>query len=152
MKEVPPASPEEKLGWEKELLGLFISGHPLEKFREVLSRQKLNIKLIKSFKAGSPVIVGGIIEEFKKVLTRNNQPMLFLKLADFTDSIEAVVFPRLLSANGGVFQPDACVVLKGSISIRGGNPSIICDEARKLGEKTSPVRSSSEATLDAEIA
>ena len=135
LKEVPPASPEERLRWEKELLGLFISGHPLEKFREVLSRQKLNIKLIKSFKAGSPVIIGGIIEELKKVLTRHNQPMLFLKLADFTDSIEAVVFPRLLSANGGVFQPDACVVLKGSISIRGGNPSIICDEARKLGEK-----------------
>ena len=135
LKEFPPASQEEKLLWEKELLGLFVSGHPLEKFRQLLEKQKLNIKMAKTFNEGSPVILGGIIEEFKKVLTKQNQPMLFLKLADLSDSIEAVVFPRLLSNNGSVFELDSCVVVKGKISIRNGNPSIICEEARKLGEK-----------------
>src|SRR3989338_4434682 len=135
LKEFPPATQEEKLRWEKELLGLFISGHPLEKFRKLLARQKTNIKMIKTFTEGSPVVVGGIIEEFKKVLTKQNQPMLFLKIADLSDSIETVVFPRLLSNNGNVFALDKCVVIKGKVSIRNGNPSIICEDARNLGEK-----------------
>ncbi len=135
LNEFPPATQEEKLRWEKELLGLFVSGHPLEKFRQLLEKQKLNIKMAKTFNEGTPVIIGGIIDEFKKVLTKQNQPMLFLKIADLSDSIEAVVFPRLLSNNGSVFGLDNCVVIKGKVSIRNGNPSIICEEARKLGEK-----------------
>ncbi len=135
LKEFPPATQEEKLRWEKELLGLFVSGHPLEKFRQLLEKQKLNIKIAKTFNEGTPVIIGGIIDEFKKVLTKQNQPMLFLKIADLSDSIEAVVFPRLLSNNGSVFGLDNCVVIKGKVSIRNGNPSIICEEAKKLGEK-----------------
>ncbi|OGF71072.1 DNA polymerase III subunit alpha [Candidatus Giovannonibacteria bacterium RIFCSPHIGHO2_12_FULL_44_22] len=142
LADAPPASQEEKLRWEKELLGLFISGHPLEKFREVLARQKLNIKMIKTFREGTPVIVGGIVEELKKVLTKQNQPMLFIRLADLEDSIEAVVFPRLLSNNGDVFQPDTCIVVKGTISIRGGNPSIICEKAQKLGQKSNTPKES----------
>ena len=147
LKEFPPATQEEKLRWEKELLGLFISGHPLEKFRKLLARQKTNIKMIKTFTEGSPVVVGGIIEEFKKVLTKQNQPMLFLKIADLSDSIETVVFPRLLSNNGNVFALDKCVVIKGKVSIRNGNPSIICEDARNLGEKNEERKSREESLI-----
>src|SRR3989344_7374228 len=145
LKETPPATQEERLLWEKELLGLFISGHPLEKYRALLERQPTNIKAIKSFAEGTPVIVGGIIEEAKKVLTRQNQPMLFIRLADLTDSIETVVFPRLLMNNGEAFQADTCVVIKGKISIRNGNPSIICEKAQKLGEKNEKPKESAVA-------
>ena len=135
LKETEPVSQEEKLKWEKELLGLFVSGHPLDKFKDILERQPINIKNIKTMKEGTPVLIGGLIEELKKVLTKKNEPMLFLKLADFTDNIEAVVFPRLLAANGGIFQPDRCIAIKGSVSLRNGTPSIICNEAKILGEK-----------------
>jgi len=57
-----------------------------------------------------------------------------LRLADFSDSIEAVVFPRLLSANGSVFKDDACIVLKGTLSNRNGELSIISENARVLAE------------------
>ena len=134
LKEAPPAANEDKLRWEKELLGLFVSGHPLEKFKAVLSRQKMNIRLAKSLRPGTPVIIAGMISELKKVLTRRNEPMLFLRLADFSDSIEAVVFPRLLSANGSVFKDDACIVLKGTLSNRNGELSIISENARVLAE------------------
>lgn len=138
LKEAMPARQEEKLRWEKELLGLFVSGHPLEKYREALDRHKMNIKVAKSFKEGTPVMLAGIIEEFKKVLTKQNQPMLFLKIADFTDNIETVVFPRLLAAKSAVFKPDGCIAIKGKISIRNGTPSIICEEAKLLGETNLP--------------
>ena len=130
----PPATSEEKLKWEKELLGLFVSGHPLDRYRAALEKQKTSIAQVKTFKNRTPVVVGGIIEEAKKVLTKNNEPMLFLKLADFTDTIEAVVFPRLLSARGAKFAVDACVALKGNISMRNGAPSIICEDVRLLSE------------------
>ncbi|MEK9166596.1 MAG: DNA polymerase III subunit alpha, partial [Patescibacteria group bacterium] len=128
------ATKEDKLSWEKELLGLFVSGHPLEKYRAVLEKQKINIARAKTLKNRAPVVIAGMIEEAKKVLTKNNEPMLFLKLADFTDTIEAVVFPRLLSAHSGKFAVDACVAIKGTVSMRNGNPSIICEDARLLSE------------------
>jgi DNA polymerase-3 subunit alpha len=134
LKEAEPAGQEEKLRWEKELLGLFLSGHPLEKFEKLLSKQKMNIKLVKSLKAGTPVIVAGMIEEMKKVLTRHNQPMIFLKLADFTDSIEAVIFPKLLHEKAGILRPDGCIALRGTVSLRNGNMSIIGEDAKDLGE------------------
>lgn len=134
LAEAPTATSEEKLRWEKELLGLFVSGHPLDRYRAVLEKQKVNIAQVKTFKNRAPVVAGGMIEEAKKVLTKNNEPMLFLKLTDFTDTIEAVVFPRLLSANGGKFAVDGCVAVKGTISMRGGTPSIICEDVRLLSE------------------
>ena len=134
LKEVLPAHQEEKLSWEKELLGLFVSGHPLERFRSILDRQKTTIASAKGLQEGSAVVFGGIIEESKKVLTKKNEPMMFLKLADFTDTIEAVVFPRLLAQKGYLFEHDRCVALKGTISIRNGIPSIICDDVKTLGE------------------
>ena len=136
LQPVPPATKEERLGWEKELLGLFVSGHPLEKFRSILGRQKINIKLIKSMREGTPIIVAGMVENLKKVLTRQNQPMLFLRLADFTDTIEAVVFPRLFASKENIFRTDACLALKGKVSLRNGETSVICEEVRELGEKS----------------
>lgn len=147
LNETPPATQEEKLRWEKELLGLFVSGHPLERFKAVLERQKMNIKQIKTFKEGTPVVIGGIIEELKKVLTKQNQPMLFIRIADLTDSIEAVVFPRLLFNNGDVFAPDTCIAVKGKFSVRNGNPSIICEKAIRLGEKEKNEKQNQESAI-----
>ncbi|MBI4059463.1 DNA polymerase III subunit alpha, partial [Candidatus Giovannonibacteria bacterium] len=136
LKEAPPASSEERLRWEKELLGLFVSGHPLERFKALLEKQKMNIRLAKSLAPGTPVVIAGIVEELKKVLTRKNEPMLFLRLADFSDSIEAVVFPRLLASNGDIFRPSAVIALKGRVSDRNGEISIIGEGARSLEEKS----------------
>ena len=95
----------------------------------------MNIKLVKSLRPGTLVIVAGMIEELKKALTRRNEPMLFLKLADFTDSIETVIFPRLLASNGSIFRDGECIVMKGTVSDRNGEISIIGKETRILGEK-----------------
>ena len=62
--------------------------------------------------------------------------MLFLRLADFTDTIETVVFPRLFASKENIFRPDACLILKGKVSLRNGETSIICEEVRELGEKS----------------
>ena len=128
-----PAAPEEKLRWEKELIGLYISGHPLEKYRKQLEKQKIRIQTAKNLPAGSPVLMAGMIEEIKKIATKKGEPMLFLRLFDFTDNIEAVVFPRILAKYGHLIALEKVIFLKGAISKRNGNVGIICDEIRELG-------------------
>lgn len=132
LKDTAPATPEEKLQWEKELLGLYVSGHPLEKYKEALKNYKVKISEIKKLESGHPVVMAGMIEEIKKIITKRGEPMLFVKLADFTDSIETVIFPRMLLSFGHLFQIGNCIVIKGKLSFRNSNPSIIVDELKRL--------------------
>lgn len=128
-----PATPTEKLGWEKELLGLFVSGHPLDKFKDKLDQQKTNIKKIKEeVKEGETVVVGGMLEEIKPYLTKNGDKMLFTKFMDLSDTIEMAVFPRTLSEFPQVFQPDQCIAIKGKVTLRNGEKSLIAEKAKML--------------------
>ena len=71
LKDVPPASAETKLAWEKELLGLYVSGHPLDKYRERLEKRETNIKKIKEeMKDDMLTMVAGIVEEAKEITTK----------------------------------------------------------------------------------
>ena len=71
-----PAKADEKLAWEKELLGLYISGHPLDKFKEKLAKQKADIKTIKeSVRPGADVVVAGVIENIREITTKGGDAM-----------------------------------------------------------------------------
>ena len=134
LKEAPPATKEEKLLWEKELLGLFISGHPLDKWKAILEKREVKLRDVKErYKEGMLVVIGCIIEEIKPVVTKSGERMVFLKLADFTGTLEAVVFPRTYNENHKKLVVDACVAVKGKISERNGERSLIVEEIRSLG-------------------
>ena len=133
LEEAPEAKQADKLLWEKELLGLYISGHPLDKFKEKLEKRNTNIRKIKEeAKEGEIVVVGGILEEVKNIITKKGDSMLFLKLSDFTGSIEAVVFPRVFEEFKAIFVPENCVAIKGKISTRNGTISIIANKAKVM--------------------
>ena len=123
----------EKLAWEKELLGLYISGHPLDKWRTILDKREVNIKKIREgMKEGMMVVVGGIIEEARTILTKGNEQMMFAKISDFTGSLEAVVFPRVFTEHKKLLAPEKCVIIKGRISERNGEKSIIAEKIKPL--------------------
>jgi DNA polymerase-3 subunit alpha len=129
----PNISLKERLSWEKELLGLYVSGHPMEQFKEKLENQKLNIKKIKeSAKENEVVVVGGLVSSIKDILTKGGEKMLFIKLADLYDEIEVVVFPRTLLEFPNTFSPDECIVVKAKVSLRNGEKSLIAEKAKKL--------------------
>jgi DNA polymerase-3 subunit alpha len=132
LKVAEPAKQADKLRWEKELLGLYVSGHPLDKFRDRMEANSMPLKKARAFGDGMPVNVMGMIEESKKILTKKGQPMAFLRLTDSTDNIEVVVFPDALEVYGHLLQNDNCVRVKGRISTRNGTPSIICDKIDPL--------------------
>ncbi|OFZ54398.1 MAG: hypothetical protein A3D92_08855 [Bacteroidetes bacterium RIFCSPHIGHO2_02_FULL_44_7] len=133
LKETPPASSAEKLAWEKELLGLYVSGHPLDQFREKFKSQKSNLKIIKeNGKEGEVVVIGGLIEELRPVITKSGEKMAFIKLVDPFDSIEAVVFPRTLSEFISILNPEECIAVKARLSLRNGEKSLIVEKVKRL--------------------
>lgn len=133
LKDAPKATQSEKLLWEKELLGLYISGHPLDRLRDKLESRKINIKRVKEeIGNGLQVTIAGIIETSRPVITKNNDRMAFLKIADLSDSIEAVAFPSIFRASIDVLVSEKCIALSGKVSLRGGEKSIIIESVKEI--------------------
>jgi len=128
-----PAKQSEKLAWEKELLGLYISGHPLDRVKDKLKDKPVNIKKIKEeLTNGLPITIGGMIVASKTVITKKNEQMAFLTIEDLTGTIEAVVFPKLFKDSGAILLPEKCIAFSGKISVRNGEKSIIIEAVKEI--------------------
>jgi DNA polymerase III subunit alpha len=132
LKDAPAADPKEMLQWEKELLGLYISGHPLEAYKEKLLGKDINIEKIKEFKEGTDAVLGGIIEDIRNIQTKNNETMSFVRIADFSGVIEVVVFPKVFTEFRSFLIPESIVALKGKVSKRNGETSFIAEKIKAL--------------------
>ncbi len=133
MKDAPEANQTEKLLWEKELLGLYISGHPLDRLSKKLLSRDINIKKIQEEMGnGMPVTIAGIIESARQVVTKNNERMAFLKIADFSGSIEAVTFPSVYRENIDILVAEKCIAFSGKVSKRNGEKSIIIEALKEV--------------------
>ncbi len=123
-----PMPKKDMLQNEKELLGLYVSGHPLEEFREKIEKLGRPISDIKeNGKQNEPIIFAGIITDIRDIITKNNERMAIVKIADFTSSIEIAVFPRVYRDIAEVLTKDICVAIKGKVNIRNEEVSAIMD-------------------------
>jgi DNA polymerase-3 subunit alpha len=145
-----PINNYDKLMWEKELLGLYISGHPLEQYREMMDQQTVAIKKIvndlngtgtgrrdpfaKYYLNGETVTIGGIITTIKKILTKKGDPMMFIKVQDLTETIEVVVFPSMIEKNPFAFMENKIVFITGKTDTKDGMPKIIANDVEVLLE------------------
>lgn len=137
LERADPIEDKVRLAWEKELLGLYVSGHPLEEFRHELDFRNTTINEIKEkAKNNSTVTLCGIIEEVKEILTKKGEKMAFVKIADFAGSLELVIFPDTLKRLAPFFQPEQCLCVSGKFSMRNGEPSVLIEKARHLKRKT----------------
>ena len=127
-----PATNFEKLSWERELLGLYVSSHPLEDFREIFEKKTLSLVKIKNTWINQRIKVGGIISGIKKIITRVGKPMLFVKLEDLTDKVEVVVFPGVIEKNPTVFQENKIVFISGRVDNRDNVPKIIAEDVEEI--------------------
>ncbi|MBI5470466.1 DNA polymerase III subunit alpha [Candidatus Kaiserbacteria bacterium] len=128
-----PAAPlAQKLIWEKELLGLYVSGHPLDAHREKLAKQKPLHETREKFPRGVETVIAGFLETISAIQTKNGERMLFGSLTDATGAVEIVAFPRVLKEYPALFEPGACLMLKGKFSDRNGQPSFVVDRAKAL--------------------
>jgi DNA polymerase-3 subunit alpha len=133
LKPAEPAAPKDMLQWEKELLGLYVSGHPLNDYREKIEKSGITIKKIKEeLNRDMPITFAGIIEEVKVVITKNNDRMAFMRVADFTGAVEAVVFPKVFKEFGDKLVVDSILAVKGKVSERKEERSVLVDAVKIL--------------------
>jgi DNA polymerase III subunit alpha len=128
----PDVSKQEMLNWEKELLGLYITGNPLDQFKDLLTSGHSISKIKTEAKNGVTTVVAGLLEEAKVILTKKGDPMAFLKIKDYTDSIECVCFPKTYTKYKDIIESDGCVAVKGTLSEKNGEKSVLVDKMKKL--------------------
>ena len=131
LKKFANASMERILQWEKDLLGLYVSAHPLEKYRHILEKKTTRIDNIDQGAAN--VKIGGIIDKIKKIVTRKGDPMLFVELEDLSAKIEIIVFPKTLKKNPALWQEGKIIIASGRIDARSDRPKLICEKAEEIG-------------------
>lgn len=128
-----PATKAEKLAWEKELLGLFVSSHPLEDYRETLVKNSFGIEKARNRGQIKSIIkIGGLISSIKKIITKTGRPMLFVGLEDLKDKIEVVVFPRIMERYSPLLQENKVVFVSGRVDSRDNVPKLICDKVEEI--------------------
>lgn len=130
LSETPAATTKEMLAWEKELLGLYISGHPLEQLKDKLKKATpiINIKNKKTI--GATAIVAGHIDDLRIIRTKTGSEMAFMKISDLNDSIEVVIFPKTFESKKQQIGIGKCVAIKGKLSNRNQELSLIAEDLK----------------------
>jgi DNA polymerase-3 subunit alpha len=138
------------LAMEKEMTGLYLSGHPLEEYKSVLdmetntkisdiiSEESLEDDQVESVyrvKDGDRVVIGGIITETTKKITKKNDMMAFVKLEDLYGTIEVIIFPKHFEKYKSLITNDALVIITGRVSMREEEqPKVICEGMKPISK------------------
>jgi len=136
------------LAMEKEMTGLYISGHPLEEYEdtlnhmtntrisEIVESESLEEDMVQEalkIRDGDRVVIGGLIAEVNKKVTRKNDMMAFIRLEDMYGDIEVIVFPKVFHDYKYLLEPDSVVIISGRVSIREEEqPKILCERIEPL--------------------
>jgi DNA polymerase-3 subunit alpha len=139
--DVAPMAGDEKLRLEKELLGLYLSDHPLRRISAELAKlSDTQAVEVTSALQDTEVRVAGLVREVRRVVTRKGQIMAYATLEDLTGSVDVVLFPRVFEQTRLLFEPDKVVVVQGKVDARAGS-------TRASGAASSPV----EPELEGEV-
>ena len=138
----------QRLIWEKELLGIYLSEHPLDKYKNYLARPQFTSikKLLENTTAEQTQLqIAGLISSVKKILTKKNEPMLFVGLEDLSGTIECLVFPRTLKQTSEEFwQEDKIIKITGKMSNRNDEKKVIVDKAIELTANAEQITANNE--------
>ncbi|MDT8900590.1 DNA polymerase III subunit alpha [Anaeroselena agilis] len=131
---------EELLALEKEMTGFYVTGHPLDKYRETM-KSYTAVSLLSSgeYGDGQPVKAAGLVAGAKRITTKSGDMMCFVALEDFTGQVEVVVFPRLFDRVSRFLLPDAAVAVAGRLNVSEETVKIIADDIVPLGSGAQPV-------------
>ena len=137
MPDIEEYDKETLLGYEKEVLGIYVSGHPLEKYEEKwrknITATTADFLLDEETKAakikdGATVMIGGMITEKTIKYTKTNQAMAFITVEDLLGTVEVIIFPRDFEKNQALLQEDAKVFIRGRASVEEEkNGKLICE-------------------------
>ena len=127
--EIKPApaqySEKEQLLWERDLMGLYISAHPLDKYDTFFEEQTHPFSVVTQENDGKTVVVGGIITNIRTILTKSGTKMAFLKIENKTSEQEIIVFPSVFEEYGGKLVQDNVVKITGRVNAKDKNGNVV---------------------------
>ena len=132
LEPAPPAGKKDRLSWEKELLGLYISEHPLDEYKIFFQNKVVPVSSLAEHPKDTVVSIGGLVSAVDRIITKAGSPMLFVKLEDLTGKTEVLVFPRLLEKNAGIWQTEKILLVKGRLSRDRDTPKVLADEVTEV--------------------
>lgn len=138
LPQVDPASDAQKIAWEKELLGMYITAHPISQIQPYLTAVGARPTIeVKQMKENTRVQVGGIIASIKRISTKkDNKSMAFVTVEDQTGSLEIILFPTTYAKFNQELVENAPILFIGKVNIREGVRSLICDSLRTVDMET----------------
>lgn len=128
----PAADKNEKLAWEKELLGLYVSEHPMNSFRPYLTGYARPLIELAKQKGDDRLVAAGVVSTIKKILTHKGESMLFVKVEDASGLVEFLVFPRTLKETADIWQVGRAVIVDGKISEKDQETKILVNRVLPL--------------------
>ena len=130
LRDLPAPPVLEQLGWEKETLGIFVSGHPLADVAEALARGGATaVKDLRAVEEDSFVTVAGMLTAVRRTMTKSQQQMLIATLEDMSGSVECIVFPKSYAQLQASLVVDAIVTIKGRVRFRERRGAAVGDDA-----------------------
>jgi len=145
LSKAPLATKTERLLWEKELLGVYVSGHPLDAHEDEL-KKRTSISFVKNavkegheldiLRLKGSLISAGMIESVRELFTKKGDRMAFIIIGDQKEQLEMVAFPTIYAELRDILIPGACIAVKGKLTIRNDEPSIVLDRAKLLAGET----------------
>jgi DNA polymerase-3 subunit alpha len=130
--EAPPINKTQRLLWEREYLGIYLTGHPLDDYKNIIGKVALTASQISNIALGTKVKVCGFVSRIQKVRTKSGQLMVFSQVSDYNKSIEVIFFPTVLATYGENLGEDKIVIVEGRIDRRNGEYQIIGDRVEEI--------------------
>lgn len=132
--------PKERLAYEKEAIGFYLTGHPIERYRTAIQKRRLppihtvlDEENARMYADGTALTLAGIIQSRQTKITKNNEAMAFCTLDDGGGTMELIIFPRVLEHYKPLLEIDSAVVVSGKISMREDEPpKLICNHAEPI--------------------
>ncbi|MEI7917984.1 MAG: DNA polymerase III subunit alpha [Candidatus Saccharibacteria bacterium] len=132
---------KERLTWERELMGLYVSAHPLDNYDTYFEEQTVSLSQMTPDVDGKKATIGGLISTVRTIVTKSGSKMAFIGLEDKTGEGEVIIFPNLFETIGAKLVQDAVVLVSGKISARdrdgnlGTDAKMIADEVQFISEQ-----------------
>lgn len=135
LRDCPPWTNIERLNKERELIGFYLSGHPLDRYKEdaeLFASHTLAIDELADLNDRDKVKVIAIITAVKRITDKKGRPMAFVQVEDLHGSIEVLVFSEVYDRHQGLIAPDTVLLIEGTISQRDSQPKIIANSLERV--------------------
>jgi len=127
-----PPDKTKRLIWEREYLGIYLTGHPLDDYKGILGKIALTVSQLDHLYLGKRIKVCGFVSRIQRVRTKTNKPMVFTQISDYEHSIDVVLYPTVLANNMASLSEDKVILVEGRMDKRNGEYQIIGERIEEI--------------------